>query len=152
MQAIIASCCGCFHGRTLAVISVSCESCDNDATRGFGPLLPGHIKVDFSDAVALEKIFKAGFLFEPVQAEAGVVIPPDGYLKSVRDLCSKCSVLMIANEVQSGLARSGKMLACDWEEVRSNVVILGKALGGGVIPVAVSAVLADKDVMLCIQP
>ncbi|KAM4112266.1 hypothetical protein ACJW30_05G128200 [Castanea mollissima] len=124
--AIIVSCCGCFHGRTLAVISMSC---DNDFTRGFGPLLPGHIKVDFGDAVALEKIFKengdriAGFLFEPIQGEAGV---------------------------QSGLARTGKMLACDWEEVRPDVVILGKALGGGVVPV--SAVLADKDVMLSIQP
>ncbi|GMY37961.1 ornithine aminotransferase, mitochondrial [Fagus crenata] len=152
-EAIIVSCCGCFHGRTLAVISMSC---DNDATRGFGPLLPGHLKVDFGDVVGLEKIFKengnriAGFLFEPIQGEAGVVIPPDGYLKAVRDLCSKYNVLMIADEVQSGLARTGKMLACDWEEVRPDVVILGKALGGGVIPV--SAVLADKDVMLCIQP
>ncbi|XP_062161085.1 ornithine aminotransferase, mitochondrial [Alnus glutinosa] len=152
-EAIIVSCCGCFHGRTLAVISMSC---DNEATRGFGPLLPGHVKVDFGDAAALEKIFKesgdriAGFLFEPIQGEAGVVIPPDGYLKAVRDLCSKYNVLMIADEVQSGLARTGKMLACDWEEVRPDMVILGKALGGGVIPV--SAVLADKDVMLCIQP
>ncbi|XP_010518766.1 PREDICTED: ornithine aminotransferase, mitochondrial [Tarenaya hassleriana] len=152
-EAIIVSCCGCFHGRTLAVISMSC---DNDATRGFGPLLPGNLKVDFGDAAALEKIFKekgekiAGFLFEPIQGEAGVIIPPDGYLKAVRELCSKYNVLMIADEIQSGLARSGKMLACDWEEVRPDMVILGKALGGGVIPV--SAVLADKDVMLHIQP
>ncbi|XP_052885662.1 ornithine aminotransferase, mitochondrial isoform X3 [Gossypium arboreum] len=152
-EAIIVSCCGCFHGRTLAVISMSC---DNEATRGFGPLVPGHIKVDFGDAVALEKIFKehgdriAGFLFEPIQGEAGVIIPPKGYLKAVRDLCSKYNVLMIADEIQSGLARSGKILACDWEGVRPDVVILGKALGGGVIPV--SAVLADKDVMLCIRP
>ncbi|PON82375.1 Ornithine aminotransferase [Trema orientale] len=152
-EAIIVSCCGCFHGRTMAVISMSC---DNEATRGFGPFLPGHLKVDFGDSVALEKIFKengdriAGFLFEPIQGEAGVVIPPDGYLKSVRDLCSKYNILMIADEIQSGLARSGKLLACDWEEVRPDVVILGKALGGGVIPV--SAVLADKDVMLCIRP
>ncbi|KAB1222610.1 Ornithine aminotransferase, mitochondrial [Morella rubra] len=169
-EAIIVSCCGCFHGRTLAVISMSC---DNEATRGFGPLLPGHLKVDFGDTVALEKIFKeygdriAGFLFEPIQGEAGVVIPPDGYLKAVRDLCSKYNILMIADEVQSGLARTGKMLACDWEEVRPDVVvstpspplknswefsqlILGKALGGGVIPV--SAVLTDKDVMLCVRP
>ncbi|KAB2078256.1 hypothetical protein ES319_A06G149800v1 [Gossypium barbadense] len=152
-EATIVSCCGCFHGRTLAVISMSC---DNEATRGFGPLVPGHIKVDFGDAVALEKIFKehgdriAGFLFEPIQGEAGVIIPPKGYLKAVRDLCSKYNVLMIADEIQSGLARSGKMLACDWEGVRPDVVILGKALGGGVIPV--SAVLADKDVMLCIRP
>ncbi|KAB2601472.1 ornithine aminotransferase [Pyrus ussuriensis x Pyrus communis] len=152
-EAIIVSCCGCFHGRTLAVISMSC---DNEATRGFGPLLPGHLKVDFGDAIGLEKVFKengdrtAGFLFEPIQGEAGVIIPPDGYLKTVRDLCSKYNVLMIADEIQSGLARSGKMLAVDWEEVRPDVVILGKALGGGVIPV--SAVLADKDVMLCIRP
>ncbi|KAI4372057.1 hypothetical protein MLD38_010341 [Melastoma candidum] len=152
-EAIIVSCCGCFHGRTLAVISMSC---DNDATRGFGPLLPGHMKVDFGDINALEKICKesgeriAGFLFEPIQGEAGVIIPPDGYLRGVRDLCTKHNILMIADEVQSGLARSGKLLACDWEEVRPDVVILGKALGGGVIPV--SAVLADKDVMLCIQP
>ncbi|KAG6573369.1 Ornithine aminotransferase, mitochondrial, partial [Cucurbita argyrosperma subsp. sororia] len=152
-EAIIVSCCGCFHGRTLAVISMSC---DNEATREFGPLLPGHLKVDFGDAVALEKTFKehgdriAGFLFEPIQGEAGVIIPPDGYMKAVRDLCSKYNVLMIADEIQSGLARSGKLLACDWENVRPDLVILGKALGGGVIPV--SAVLADKDVMLCIQP
>lgn len=152
-QAIIVSCCGCFHGRTLAVISMSC---DNEATRGFGPLLPGHLKVDFGDEVALEKIFEengdriAGFLFEPIQGEAGVIIPPDGYLKAVRELCSKFNILMIADEIQSGLGRSGRMLACEWEEVRPDVVILGKALGGGVI--AVSAVLADKDVMLSIQP
>ncbi|KAI6703431.1 hypothetical protein NL676_012567 [Syzygium grande] len=152
-QAIIVSCCGCFHGRTLAVISMSC---DNEATRGFGPLLPGHLKVDFGDQVALERIFKengdriAGFLFEPIQGEAGVILPPDGYLRAVRDLCSKYNILMIADEIQTGLARTGKLLACDWEEVRPDVVILGKALGGGVIPV--SAVLADKDVMLCIRP
>ncbi|XAR72485.1 Ornithine aminotransferase [Bertholletia excelsa] len=152
-EAIIVSCCGCFHGRTLAVISMSC---DNEATRDFGPLLPGHLKVDFGDVDALEKIFKesgdriAGFLLEPIQGEAGVVIPPDGYLNAVRNLCSKYDILMIADEIQTGLARTGKMLACDWEEVRPDVVILGKALGGGVLPV--SAVLADKDVMLCIQP
>ncbi|KAH6793120.1 ornithine-delta-aminotransferase [Perilla frutescens var. hirtella] len=152
-EAIIVSCCGCFHGRTIAVISMSC---DNEATRGFSPLLPGHLKVDFGDSAALEKIFKekgdqiAGFLFEPIQGEAGVVIPPDGYLQAVRDLCSKYKILMIADEIQSGLARSGKILACDWENVRPDLVILGKALGGGMLPV--SAVLADKDVMLCIQP
>lgn len=152
-EAIIVSCCGCFHGRTLGVISMSC---DNEATRGFWPLLPGQLKVDFGDEVALEKIFQekgdqiAGFLLEPIQGEAGVIIPPDGYLKAVRDLCTKYNVLMIADEIQSGLARSGKMLACDWEVVRPDIVILGKALGGGVIPV--SAVLADEDVMLCIQP
>ncbi|CAI9278894.1 unnamed protein product [Lactuca saligna] len=152
-QGIIVSCCGCFHGRTMAAISMSC---DNDATSGFWPLLPGQLKVDFGDEAALKKLFEekgdyiAGFLFEPIQGEAGVMIPPDGYLKSVRELCSKHNVLMIADEIQSGLGRSGRMLACDWEGVRPDVVILGKALGGGVIPV--SAVLADKDIMLCIQP
>ncbi|BAT74292.1 hypothetical protein LR48_Vigan05g092300 [Vigna angularis] len=152
-EAIIVSCCGCFNGRTLGVISMSC---DNEATRGFGPLLPGHIKVDFGDADALERIFKekgeciAAFILEPIQGEAGIIIPPDGYLKAVRDLCSKYNILMIADEIQSGLGRTGKMLACEWEEVRPDVVVLGKALGGGVLPV--SAVLADKDVMLCIQP
>ncbi|KAL2647399.1 hypothetical protein AAZV13_05G116700 [Glycine max] len=151
-EAIIVSCCGCFHGRTLGVISLSC---DNEATRGFGPLLPGNLKVDFGDAEALERIFKekgehiAAFILEPIQGEAGVIFPPDGYLKAVRDICSKYNVLMIADEIQTGLARTGKMLACEWEEVRPDI-ILGKALGGGVIPV--SAVLADKDVMLCIQP
>ncbi|GER24612.1 ornithine aminotransferase [Striga asiatica] len=152
-EAMIVSCCGCFHGRTLAAISMSC---DNEATRGFWPLLQGHVKVDFGDSAALEKVFKekgdriAGFLFEPIQGEAGVIIPPDGYLQAVRELCSKYNVLMIADEIQSGLARSGRILACDWEKVRPDVVILGKALGGGVLPV--SAVLSDKDVMLCIQP
>ncbi|KAI3869882.1 hypothetical protein MKW92_036817 [Papaver armeniacum] len=138
-EAIIVSCCGCFHGRTMAVISMSC---DNDATRGFGPLLPGHLKVDFGDANALEKIFQengdriAGFLFEPIQGEAGVIIPPDGYLKAVRALCSKYNVLMIADEIQTGIGRTGKLLACEWEDIRPDVVILGKALGAGVVPVS----------------
>ncbi|RZC65073.1 hypothetical protein C5167_008764 [Papaver somniferum] len=153
LKAIIVSCCGCFHGRTMAVISMSC---DNDATRGFGPLLPGHLKVDFGDANALEKIFQengdriAGFLFEPIQGEAGVIIPPDGYLKTVRALCSKYNVLMIADEIQTGIGRTGKLLACEWEDIRPDVVILGKGLGAGAVPV--SAVLADKDVVLCIKP
>lgn len=152
-EALLVSCCGCFHGRTLGVISMSC---DNDATRGFGPLVPGHLKVDFGDIDGLKKIFEelgdriCGFLFEPIQGEAGVVIPPDGYLKGVRDLCSKHNVLMIADEIQTGIARTGKMLACDWENIRPDMVILGKALGAGVVPV--SAVLADRDVMLCIRP
>ncbi|WOL08940.1 ornithine aminotransferase, mitochondrial [Canna indica] len=152
-EALVVSCCGCFHGRTLGAISMSC---DNDATRGFGPLVPGHLKVDFGDVSALEKIFKdhgeqiCAFLFEPIQGEAGVILPPDGYLKSVRDLCSRHNILMIADEIQTGIARTGKMLACEWENVRPDVVILGKALGAGVIPV--SAVLADKEIMLCIKP
>ncbi|CAN6465420.1 unnamed protein product [Victoria cruziana] len=152
-EAVIVSCCGCFHGRTLGVISMSCDS---QATRGFGPMLPGLVKVKFGDAVELERIFKAkgeriaGFLFEPIQGEAGVIVPPDGYLKAVRNLCSSHNVLMIADEIQTGIARTGKMLACDWENIRPDVVILGKALGAGVLPV--SAVLADKEIMLCIKP
>ncbi|RID45177.1 hypothetical protein BRARA_I01922 [Brassica rapa] len=108
-------------------------SCDNDATRGFGALLPGNLKVDFGDADSLENIFKLkldSFLFEPIQGEAGVVIPPEGYLKAVREL-----------------SRSGKMLACDWEEVRPDMVILGKALGGGVIPVTSDVAMASLDVI-----
>ncbi|KAL3683197.1 hypothetical protein R1sor_001219 [Riccia sorocarpa] len=152
-KALIVSCCNCFHGRTLAAVSMSC---DNEATRGFWPLLGGNIKVDFGDADALEAIFKehgdniAGFLFEPIQGEAGVIIPPEGYLSKVRELCSKYNVLMIADEIQTGMARTGRLLAVEWENVRPDVVILGKALGAGVIPV--SAVLSDKEVMLCIGP
>ncbi|KAI5078484.1 hypothetical protein GOP47_0006155 [Adiantum capillus-veneris] len=152
-KAIIISCCGCFHGRTLSVISMSC---DNEAVNGFGPLMGGLLKVDYGNADALAKLLEehgnnvAGFLFEPIQGEAGVIVPPDGYLKRVRDLCSRHNVLMIADEIQTGLARTGKMLACDWEGVRPDVLILGKALGAGVLPV--SAVLADKEIMLCIRP
>lgn len=152
-EAVIISCCGCFHGRTMAAISMSC---DNEATRGFGPALGGQLKVDFGDANALAALLEengekvAAFLFEPIQGEAGVVLPPDGYLKKVRELCTKHNVLMIADEIQTGIARTGRLLACDWEDVRPDVVILGKALGAGVLPV--SAVLADEDIMLCIRP
>jgi ornithine--oxo-acid transaminase len=92
----------------------------------------------------------AAFLFEPIQGEAGVIVPPDGYLTAVRKLCTNHNVLMIADEIQTGIARTGRLLACDWEDIRPDVVILGKALGGGVLPV--SAVLADKEIMLCIRP
>ncbi|CAA7404905.1 unnamed protein product [Spirodela intermedia] len=152
-KAIIVSCCGCFHGRTLGVISMSC---DNEAVCGFGPLLPGHMKVDFGDIEGLKKIFEehgeqiAAFLFEPIQGEAGVIMPSDGYLRAARDLCSRHYVLMIADEIQTGLGRTGKLLGCDWEGISPDVVILGKALGAGVLPV--SAVLADRDVMMCIKP
>lgn len=152
-KAIIISCCGCFHGRTLSVISMSC---DNEAVGGFGPLMPGLLKVEYDNVDALAKLLEehgdnvAGFLLEPIQGEAGVIMPTDGYLRKVRNLCSKHNVLMIADEIQTGLARTGKMLACDWEGVRPDVLILGKALGAGVLPV--SAVLADKEVMLCIKP
>lgn len=152
-EAIIISCCGCFHGRTMAAISMSC---DNKATRGFWPILGGLAKVGFGDANALSTFLEengekvAGFLLEPIQGEAGVILPPDGYLKTVRELCTKHNVLMIADEIQTGIGRTGRLLACDWESVRPDVVILGKALGAGVMPV--SAVLADADIMLCIRP
>ncbi|GJP62121.1 hypothetical protein CLOP_g19215 [Closterium sp. NIES-67] len=152
-QALIISCCGCFHGRTLAAISMSC---DNDATRGFGPLLPGMLKVDFGDVAGLKRLLDehgprvAAFIVEPIQGEAGVVVPPEGYLRAARELCSAHNVLLVADEIQTGLARTGRMLACDHEGVRPDVLILGKALGGGVVPV--SAVLADDHVMGCIRP
>ncbi|CAI5464223.1 unnamed protein product [Closterium sp. Yama58-4] len=152
-EALVISCCGCFHGRTMAAISMSC---DNDATRGFGPLLPGNLKVDFGDVDGLQRLLEehgprvAAFIVEPIQGEAGVVVPPEGYLRAVRQLCSQHGVLLLADEIQTGLARTGRMLACDHEGVRPDVLILGKALGGGVVPV--SAVLADDDVMGCIRP
>ena len=143
---------GNFHGRTLAAISAST---DPSSFHDFGPFVPGFDKVPYNDLKALEDLFEsdaaiAGFLFEPIQGEAGVVIPDDGYLKGVRDLCTKYNVLMIADEVQTGLCRTGKLLACDWENVRPDIIVLGKALSGGVMPV--SAVLCDDEIMLTIQP
>lgn len=143
---------GNFWGRTLAAIS---SSQDPSSTGGFGPFVPGYIIVPYNDLTALENAFKsepniAGFMFEPIQGEAGVVVPDEGYLKGVRALCTKYNVLMIADEVQTGLARTGRMLACDHEEVKPDILILGKALSGGVLPV--SCALANDDVMLNIRP
>lgn len=142
---------GNFWGRTLAAIS---SSTDSSAKRGFGPYMPGYELVPYDDLSALEAALKdtnvAAYMFEPIQGEAGVVIPSSGYLKGVRDLCSKYNVLMIADEVQTGLCRTGKMLACDHENVRPDIVILGKALSGGVLPI--SAVLCDDEIMLNIKP
>ncbi|MGZ3658072.1 MAG: ornithine--oxo-acid transaminase [Bdellovibrionota bacterium] len=142
---------GNFWGRTLAAIS---SSTDPSSKKGFGPYMPGFSLVDYDDVAALENALSdktvAGFMFEPIQGEAGVVIPRDGYLKSVRELCTKHKVLMIADEVQTGLGRTGKLLACDHEGVRPDILILGKALSGGVLPV--SAVLADDEIMLNIKP
>jgi len=152
-EAIIVNCTSCFHGRTIAIVSMSD---DPSATQGFGPFLPGLHRVPYGDFEALEQFFKdnhskiAGFLIEPIQGEAGVVVPKEGYLRSCYELCKKYNVLFIADEIQSGLGRSGKMLACDWEGIRPDILILGKALSGGVLPV--SAVLADDHVMLNIQP
>jgi ornithine--oxo-acid transaminase len=140
-----------FHGRTITIISMST---DPDSYKGFGPFTPGFVKIPYDDTEALEKELKdpnvAAFLVEPIQGEAGVYVPEDGYLKKSYDLCKKHNVLFIADEVQTGIARTGKMLACDHENVRPDILILGKAVSGGAYPV--SAVLADDDVMLVIKP
>ncbi len=150
-QAKIVVCEGNFHGRTITIISMST---DPDSYKGFGPYTPGFEVVPYNDLNALEKALEdpnvAGFLVEPIQGEAGVYVPEDGYLKKAHELCKAKNVLFIADEVQTGLARTGKMLACDHEGVRPDVLILGKALSGGMYPV--SAVLADDDIMLCIKP
>jgi ornithine--oxo-acid transaminase len=142
---------GNFWGRTLAAIS---SSTDPSSYEGFGPYMPGFELIPYNDLVALEKALQdknvAGFMLEPIQGEAGVVIPDAGYLTKVSALCKQYNVLMIADEVQTGIARTGKMLACDHETVRPDVLILGKALSGGTIPV--SAVLADDEIMLNIKP
>ena len=142
---------GNFWGRTLAAIS---SSDDPLSYKGFGPYMPGYSLIPYNDLDALEHELKdpnvAAFMVEPIQGEAGVVVPDDGYLAGVRSLCTKYNVLYIADEVQTGIARTGKMLASDYEDARPDILILGKALSGGVLPI--SAVLADDDIMLCIQP
>lgn len=143
---------GNFWGRTLAAIS---SSTDPSSTADYGPLLPGYVVIPYNDLGALEKTFAAdpnvaGFMVEPIQGEAGVVVPDEGYLRGVRDLCTKHNVLFIADEVQTGLARTGRRLACDHEGVRPDILVLGKALSGGVYPV--SCVLADDEIMLTIRP
>ena len=142
---------GNFWGRTLAAIS---SSTDPSSFKGFGPYMPGFGLVAYNDVVALEEALKdkevAAFMVEPIQGEAGVVIPDDGYLKAVRDLCDKYNVLFIADEIQTGLARTGKMLACDHENVKPDILILGKALSGGTLPI--SAVLANNEIMMQILP
>jgi ornithine--oxo-acid transaminase len=142
---------GNFWGRTLAAIS---SSTDPSSFKGFGPYMPGFGLVPYNDLVALEEALKdkevAAFMVEPIQGEAGVVIPDDGYLKAVRDLCDKYNVLFIADEIQTGLARTGKMLACDHENVKPDILILGKALSGGTLPI--SAVLANNEIMMQILP
>ena len=142
---------GNFWGRTLAAIS---SSTDPSSFKGFGPYMPGFGLVPYNNLVALEEALKdkevAAFMVEPIQGEAGVVIPDDGYLKAVRDLCNKYNVLFIADEIQTGLARTGKMLACDHENVKPDILILGKALSGGTLPI--SAVLANNEIMMQILP
>jgi len=142
---------GNFWGRTLAAIS---SSDDPTSFNGFGPFMPGYDLIPYNDLYALEEELKdpnvCAFMVEPIQGEAGVVVPDDGYLAGVRRLCTKYNVLFIADEVQTGIGRTGRMLACDFEDARPDILILGKALSGGVFPV--SAVLADDDIMLCIKP
>ncbi|KAI8384687.1 ornithine-oxo-acid transaminase [Radiomyces spectabilis] len=160
-EAIVLSCENNFHGRTVGVISMST---DPESYKGFGPYLPlvgpicpkTGIKIRYNHAEDLEKVLEAsgdkvaGFLVEPIQGEAGIVVPDDGYLQRCKELCEKYNVLFIADEIQTGLGRTGKMLCVEHDKVRPDVVLLGKALSGGVYPVSV--VLADKDIMLCIKP
>ncbi len=150
-QAKIVVCENNFHGRTITIISMST---DPDAFSDYGPFTPGFVTIPYNDLDALELELKdpnvAGFLVEPIQGEAGVYVPEDGYLKKSYDLCKKYNVLFIADEVQTGIARTGKLLACDHEGVRPDILILGKALSGGAMPV--SAVLADDEIMLTIKP
>lgn len=143
---------GNFWGRTMAAISAST---DPSSYKGFGPFMPGFITIPYNNINAVEKAFQqdkniAAFMLEPIQGEAGVVVPDEGYLKTVRELCTKYNVLFIADEIQTGLARTGKMLACDHENVRPDILILGKALSGGTMPV--SAVLCDDEIMMNIKP
>jgi len=150
-QARIICCENNFHGRTISVVSMST---DPVARKDFGPFTPGFTIIPYNDIAALRKALEdphvAGFLVEPIQGEAGVYVPDEGYLKKAYDLCREKNVLFIADEVQTGIARTGKLLACDWEGIKPDVLILGKALSGGVYPV--SAVLADDPVMLVIHP
>jgi len=139
-----------FHGRTVTVITMSS---DPAARRGFGPYTPGFVQIPVGDAQALENAVTphtVAFLFEPIQGEAGVIVPPDGYLKAVREICTRHGMLMVADEVQTGLARTGKMFACMHEDVEPDIYILGKALGGGILPV--SAVAANRDILGVYEP
>ncbi len=149
-QAEIIACVGNFHGRTMGAVSLSS---DPEYKRGFGPMLPGIKLIPYGDLDALKEAITpntAAFLIEPIQGEAGIILPPEGFLKAASDLCKETQVLFIADEIQVGLARTGKMFACDWEEVTPDMLILGKALGGGVFPI--SCVVANSDVLGVFNP
>jgi ornithine--oxo-acid transaminase len=150
-EARIVVCDGNFHGRTITIVSMSS---DPESYNDYGPFTPGFVNIPYNDTEALERELKhpntAGFLVEPIQAEAGVYVPGDGYLKKAAELCKKYNVLFIADEVQTGLCRTGKMLACDHEGVRPDILVLGKAISGGMLPI--SCVLADDEIMLTIKP
>ena len=150
-KAKITVCDGNFHGRTITIVSLSN---DPESYAGYGPFTPGFIKIPYNDIPALEKALQdpdvAGFLLEPIQGEAGVFVPDEGYLKKAYELCKSKNVLFIADEVQTGIARTGRLLACDHEGVHPDILVLGKAMSGGMMPV--SCVLANDDIMLCIKP
>lgn len=150
-QAKIVVCNGNFHGRTITIVSMSS---DPDSYNDYGPYTPGFVNIPYNNIEALEQALKdpnvAGFLVEPIQAEAGVFVPDEGYLKKAAELCKKYRVLLVADEVQTGLGRTGKFLACDYEGVRPDLLVLGKAASGGMYPV--SCVLADNEIMLTIKP
>ncbi len=144
-------CSGNFHGRTISIVSASTDS---DARKNFGPYTPGYITIPYNTIEALAEALKdtsvVGFLVEPIQGEAGVLVPNEGYLRTCSEMCKAANVLFIADEIQTGIARTGQMLACDHESVKPDMLILGKALSGGMYPV--SAVLANDEVMMCIKP
>ncbi|GKW47370.1 ornithine--oxo-acid transaminase [Planococcus sp. NCCP-2050] len=149
-QAEIIACNGNFHGRTMTAVSLSS---DPEYRRGFGPMLPGINLIPFGDLEALKNAITpntAAFLIEPIQGEAGIIMPEEGFLKAARELCRENNVLFIADEIQCGLARTGKMFACEWEDVNPDIYILGKALGGGVFPI--SCVVADSDILGVFNP
>ncbi len=149
-QAEIIACVGNFHGRTMTAVSLSSEE---EYKRGFGPMLPGIKLVPYGDLDALQAAITentAAFLIEPIQGEAGIIIPPEGFMKNAYELCKEKNVLFIADEIQAGLARTGKMLACEWEDMKPDMYILGKALGGGVFPI--SCVTAGKEVLGVFNP
>lgn len=149
-QAEIIACNGNFHGRTMTAVSLSS---DPEYRRGFGPMLPGINLIPFGDLESLKAAITpntAAFLIEPIQGEAGIIMPEEGFLKAARELCRENNVLFIADEIQCGLARTGKMFACEWEDVNPDMYILGKALGGGVFPI--SCVVADSDILGVFNP
>ncbi|MDQ1001028.1 ornithine--oxo-acid transaminase [Neobacillus niacini] len=149
-QAEIIACTGNFHGRTMTAVSLSSEA---EYKRGFGPMLPGIKLIPYGDLEALKSTITdntAAFLIEPIQGEAGIVIPPEGFMKAAFDLCKQTNVLFIADEIQAGLSRTGKMFACEWEGIEPDMYILGKALGGGVFPI--SCVVANQDILGVFNP
>jgi len=152
-QAIVISAKGCFHGRTVTAISLSN---DPDSRSLFGPFMTGIIQVEYNDVNALKGVLAqhgknvCGFIVEPIQGEAGVVVPTDGYLSECYRLCKENNVLFIADEIQTGIGRTGKLIACEWENVKPDILVLGKAMSGGVMPV--SCILANKEIILCIKP